>query len=57
TEEQSIATELVNDVFPISDESLPSMEEIEEKSIVDESIAVRNLTVEEVMPMSEILKG
>ncbi|PNX67815.1 hypothetical protein L195_g055830, partial [Trifolium pratense] len=41
--------------LPVSKDFLPSTEPIEEKSIVDESIALRNLTVEEVMPMSEIL--
>ncbi|CAJ2637764.1 unnamed protein product, partial [Trifolium pratense] len=41
--------------LPVSKDFLPSTKPIEEKSIVDESIALRNLTAEEVMPMSEIL--
>jgi hypothetical protein len=49
------AAELANDAFPISDESLPFMEAIEDQSIVDEAVGGRNLTAEEVIPMREIL--
>jgi hypothetical protein len=47
--------ELANAAFPISDESLPFMETIEDQSIVDESIGGRNLTAEKVIPTREIM--